>query len=377
MTDLGRDLADLQTPCLLLEVDIMDANIARVAGVAARHGVALRPHVKTPKSVEIGRRLTTGGCGITVSTLREAEGFARAGFRDMLYATTLAPQKAARMQALRAGGTDIVGVVDSLAGIAAIAAAAGDGPALPVLIELNLDDYRGGIRPDGGFDALAAALHASRAFELRGVMAYAGVSYDTAASDRGDLAERHRAGLVAAAARIEALGAPCPVRSFGSTPALLAAHDLRGVSEVRGGIYVFQDLFQAGIGACTIDDIALSVLATVIGHQPELNRLWIDAGGMALSKDRSTAGRPFDARYGLVAGVDGAREAPLWVQDVHQELGLVTRIDGASFDLSAYPIGSQLRVLPNHSDMTAAAYDSYHPIEGGRLAGEWARLNGW
>ncbi|QMW21567.1 alanine racemase [Sandaracinobacteroides saxicola] len=373
---MTTQLRDLQTPCLLLDLDIMARNIARVQTAAQRLGVGLRPHVKTPKAIEIGKELGGGIGPITVSTLSEADVFASAGFNDILYATLLSASKVSRVEALLAGGCRLLSLVDSPVAVAQLAAARRGARPLPVLIEIDVDGHRAGVRLGDAFDALAALLIADSGFTLLGAMSYAGASYDIEPDARAVLAERHRRALVAAGQRIAALGGQPEILSFGSTPALMAAATLEGVTEVRGGIFVFQDLFQAGIGACTLDDIALSVLSTVVGHQPDSKRLWIDAGGMALSKDRSTAGRSFDARYGLVTAADG-RRLPLWVADVHQELGLVESIDGTPIDFGSAPIGGQLRILPNHSDMTAAAYDRYHLLRGGQLVGTWARHNGW
>ncbi len=367
---------NLQTPCLLLDANVMQRNIDRVRAAAARHRVTLRPHVKTPKALEVALRHGGEAGPITVSTLSEAETFAAAGFTDILYATTLSPGKVTRVERMLARGVQVLCLVDDC-GVARALAEARKGPRpLPVLVELNIDDHRAGVRPGAAFSALVQMLIEDPAFDLAGAMSYAGASYDTNPADRAALAEQHRAALVEAGAEITAAGGHPRVLSFGSTPALLAAETLDGVTEVRGGIYVFQDLFQAGIEACTVDDIALTVLTTVLGHQPDLNRLWIDAGGMALSKDRSTAGRPFDARYGLALTAEGAM-TNLWVADVHQELGMVTTRDGSPVDFAAVLPGTMLRILPNHSDMTAAAYDRYHVIDGGELTAVWHRQNGW
>jgi D-serine deaminase-like pyridoxal phosphate-dependent protein len=126
-----------------------------------------------------------------------------------------------------------------------------------------------------------------------------------------------------------------------------------------------------------VDDIACAVLATVISHRRAEGRVIIDAGGLGLSKDRSTDGASFDAGYGLVASaIDGRLLDGLRVGSVHQEHGEITVTDPATFE--AHPIGSKLRVLPNHICMTAAMYDRYHLV--GQPDGAvrtWLRTNGW
>ncbi|MEH0072703.1 hypothetical protein V6L77_24685 [Pannonibacter sp. Pt2-lr] len=146
---------------------------------------------------------------------------------------------------------------------------------------------------------------------------------------------------------------------------------------MRAGVYMFQDVFQANLGVCRLDDIAMTVLTTVVSHAPHLNRLIIDAGGLALSKDRSCAIQANDCGYGLLWHEDGTLAEGLHVKGVSQEHGYVTSLDGSPVDLKAYPVGSRLRVLPNHACMTAAAYDGYHMIGNGAVTGWWPRVNGW
>ena len=151
-------------------------------------------------------------------------------------------------------------------------------------------------------------------------------------------------------------------------------------AEVRAGVYVFFDLFQAGIGSCGRDDIALAVLTTVIGNHPERGQLVVDAGALALSKDISTGalGEAGDCGYGLVADADtGVLLDDLYVHGVSQEHGIVRSRHG-SIEHAGFPIGRRLLVLPNHACLTAAAYDRYHVVgEGTAIEAVWPRVNGW
>ena len=146
---------------------------------------------------------------------------------------------------------------------------------------------------------------------------------------------------------------------------------------MRAGVYVFFDLFQAGLGVCKIDDIALSVLSTVISHKRSHRRLIIDAGGLALSKDRSTAGQARDCGYGLVARAETGEVIPgLQVGAVTQEHGMIDLPEG--FDFEKFPVGSRLRILPNHACMTAAAHGHYHVInDRGQILARWERCSHW
>jgi len=151
-----------------------------------------------------------------------------------------------------------------------------------------------------------------------------------------------------------------------------------GASELRAGVYTFWDVFQAGLGCCTVDDIALSVLTTVNGIYPAKNRLIVDAGALALSADRSTAGHDFDAGYGLVCDAGGEVIDDLIVANVNQEHGLISTRSGAPLPFERFSIGTQLRILPNHACMTAAMYDHYYVVDGDDTVVEtWERCKFW
>lgn len=265
-------------------------------------------------------------------------------------------------------------VVDSVAAAAMLAAfGRAEGLRLPVLIEVDTDGHRAGVRPDNAALLLSIGRVLHDGAELAGVMTHGGGSYDRRSPvGLAEHAELERAGAVRAAETLRAAGLPCATVSVGSTPTALFARTLAGVTEVRVGVYVFFDLVMAGLGVCTRDEIAIAVLATVVGHQPERGLLIVDAGWMALSRDRGTATHPVDQGYGLV----GDDEA-LIVAAATQEHGMIARRDGGPLDLTRYPIGSQLRILPNHACATAAQHDRYHVVEGETVIAAWPRFGGW
>ena len=358
----------------------MQANIRRMADRADALGVELRPHLKTCKSVEIARMIKPGRAGITVSTLQEAEYFARAGFRDIMYAVSIVPRKMPAVAALNEKGADIQVILDHPdAARAAAQQAEKLGTRLDVWIEIDVDGHRAGLEPD---DPLLVdtglQVGESKVLNLKGVMTHAGESYacrSTAELEQHAGLERRR--CVRAADRLRENGIKCPKVSVGSTPTALSAVSLEGVSELRAGVYVFFDLFQAGLGVCRMDDIALSVLTTVVSHKTSHRRLIVDAGGLALSKDRGTAEQAVDCGYGLVADAASGRLIPgLRVSSANQEHGIIELPPG--FDFQQFPLGSQLRILPNHACMTAAAHESYFVIDGeDRVIDLWERSNGW
>jgi D-serine deaminase-like pyridoxal phosphate-dependent protein len=191
-------------------------------------------------------------------------------------------------------------------------------------------------------------------------------------------AEAERAAAVAAAEILRGAGLPCPVVSVGSTPTARYADDLAGVTEVRAGVFMIGDLFQAGVGSCAVDDIALTVLATVIGHQREKGWIITDAGWMALSRDRGTARQAVDQGYGVACDRRGRPYADLIVQDANQEHGILALRKGSPAALPDLPVGARLRILPNHACATGAQHDRYHVMAGDRCTGEvWPRISGW
>ncbi|HWE99686.1 MAG TPA: DSD1 family PLP-dependent enzyme [Caulobacteraceae bacterium] len=373
-------LLELETPALVLDEAVMLANIARLKARMDRLGVALRPHVKTAKSVEAARRVLHGGTGpATVSTLKEAEVLFASGVSDILYAVGVAPQKLARVQALRSAGCDIAVVLDCAAQAHSVIEASRSGPPIPVLIEIDSDGHRSGIRPqDPTLEALGRLL-TDGGVELRGVMTHAGESYGAVGEAAlAAFAEQERAAAVEAADRLRAAGLDCAVVSVGSTPTAHFARDLSGVTEVRAGVYVFFDLVMAGIGVCQVCDIALSVLTTVIGHQAERGWIVVDAGWMALSRDRGTADQAVDQGYGLVCDLEGRPLGELIVVSANQEHGIVALRPGARGPAPDLPVGTRLRILPNHACATGAQFDDYAvlPASGGPLQ-SWPRFRGW
>lgn len=366
-------LDDLPTPCLVLDLRVLRRNVAAMAAAVARHpGIALRPHLKTAKSRDVARLAAPNHGAITVSTLAEARYFAEGGWSDQIYAVGITPQKLDALAVLNAAGAEVKAITDDLEAARAIAAYPGP---VSALIEVDVGEGRGGLRPDdGALPELAATLGP----RLAGVLAHAGHSYaERSAEAMAAVAEAERAGVVRAAERLRAAGHAVPIVSLGSSPTALHARSLEGVTEVRAGVYMFGDLFQMQLGTHAPEDIALTVLASVIGRRPERNAVLLDAGALALSKDRSTEAAPRDYGFGLLldrAGRPGFGEAV--VARVHQEHGEARGAEPLPFD--RLPVGARVRVAPNHTCMTAAAHDRYHVVDGGeRVVAVWERVNGW
>ena len=366
-------LTDLQTPCLVLDRGILARNIDAMAAVAARLGVGLRPHMKTAKSIDVARMaLAAGARGITVSTLAEAEYFARHGLSDMTYAVGITPRKLDRVAALNAAGAGVTVITDDPDAAAAIAA---HPSRIRALVEVDSGEHRGGMPPASDRLLATAARLGDR---LAGVLTHAGHSYaGRGVAEMAAIAEAERAAVTAAADRLRAAGHAVETVSMGSSPTLRHAAHLDGVTEVRAGVYMFGDLFQAGILTHAREDIALTVLSSVIGLRAADHRFVVDAGGLALSKDRSTQAGPVDHGFGLVLSADGtAGLGHATIAAAYQEHGIVVA-DPAS-PMPALAVGDLVRIVPNHTCMTAAAHARYHVVDGSdEVIATWDRVNGW
>lgn len=381
MQNNSQDLAGIDTPAAIVSLPRMQRNIARMQRQADALGVRFRPHVKTSKCADVvAAQLAAGATGITVSTLKEADQFFARGVTDILYAVGMAPHRLAHALDLRQRGCALQILTDSVEGARAIAEyGRAHGHAFEVLIEIDTDGHRSGIRP--GEDLLlevGRALHEG-GMRLAGVLTHAGSSYELHTPEAlAALAEQERAGCVQAAQRLRAAGLPCPIVSVGSTPTALEAASLEGVTELRAGVYVFFDLVMRNVGVCRTEDIALSVLTTVIGHQADKGWAIVDAGWMAMSRDRGTGKQQRDYGYGQVCTVDGAPIEGYLLSAANQEHGILSREGAADTDIAArFPAGTRLRILPNHACATGAQFPAYQALAEDGTVQTWERFHGW
>jgi D-serine deaminase-like pyridoxal phosphate-dependent protein len=325
-------------------------------------------------------QIKAGARGITVSTLKEAEQFFAAGITDILYAVGITANKLPQALALLQKGCDLKILTDSVQSAAAISAfGMANNMIFKVMIEIDTDDHRSGIKPDSPQLLDVAKALAVGGAELFGVMTHAGSSYDLNTPEALEqMAEQERAGCVHASQRLREAGFTCPVVSVGSTPTALSASQLEGVTEVRAGVYVFFDLVMHNVGVCTTDDIALSVLTTVIGHQEEKGWVIVDAGWMAMSRDRGTQKQTTDFGYGQVCTADGAPLSGYMMTGANQEHGIISRRDEPDLSIvTRFPVGTQLRLLPNHACATAAQFPEYQVLTTQQNIQTWPRFYGW
>jgi D-serine deaminase-like pyridoxal phosphate-dependent protein len=275
-------IADLTTPALLLDLDVLEKNLSRMQERANRLGVALRPHGKTHKCPEIAKRqIELGAIGLTVATLKEARAFASAGITDLTWAFPLPPCHAGAAVAL-ARAITLRLVVDSGEAVdALLAAGAGkDSPPVHVWLKVDCGYHRAGVDPGSGYAAtLAQRLATEPPLVFDGILTHSGHAYDVASSEEAArVAEEERSVMTSFAGKLREGGIPVPGISVGSTPAMSAVKNLDGVTEIRPGNYAFYDGAQWAMGSCGLDDCAVTVLASVISHQPGASWFVTDAG---------------------------------------------------------------------------------------------------
>ena len=368
-----RTIRSLPTPALLLDADILERNVKRMAEKVARLGARLRPHVKTHKCIEIGRlQQRHGARGITVATIAEAQAFAKAGFDDITWAVPLPVSRLGEVIRLARKVTLRV-LVDSEAAARALAArAARAGLRVHTWLEVDCGYHRSGVNPESAANvAFARRIAEDPALEFDGVLTHAGHAYHArTAEERAAIARQEREVTAAFAAKLREAGIAVPCVSVGSTPTMAATDSLAGVDEVRPGNYAFYDWMQAAAGVCAVEDVAVSVLATVISHQKGADHCIVDAGALAMSKDQGPG--PAELRRGLgpvhraLAG--SGLEDDLALVAVSQEHGF---LGGAAGVEGRFAVGERVRIMPNHSCLTAAMFDEYWVTRGEDVVDRW------
>lgn len=372
------DLQTLKTPSLLLDVGRVRRNAARMTARVESFGASLRPHVKTHKCVEVARIQTEGHAGgITVSTLAEARAFAAHGFRDITYAVPVEPGKFAEAIELAICCERFALITDDVSiPIALDDAARRAGVTLDLFLKVDCGYHRCGVEPDRP-EALEIPRLISDAPNLRfaGILTHAGHSYGARSHDELLSIARHERDLMKEfAARLSSGGIEVPTLSVGSTPTITQVDHLDGVDEARPGNYIFFDAFQAALGSCQFDDCALTVLASVVHRDRARRKVVLDAGAIALSKDRGACELDPACGFGRVLDLEGD-DLGLRVGSVSQEHGQVLVDDDALLDRLS--VGSRVRVLANHSCLTAAQHSHYNVLEGERVVERWEIQRGW
>ena len=356
-------MIDVETPALLLHHDVMERNLEQMAARAKRLGVALRPHIKTHKCLELGRRqIARGAKGVTVSTLFEAEAFANGGFTDLTWAFPLDRTHVPHVQRIVARGVTLRVVLDDLETARAVA-----GSGLHVWLKVDCGYHRAGVDPSSRYGLeVARELGAERGITFDGILSHSGHAYRTRNKEEAaQIAEQERQVMAWFAELLRKDSLPVRGVSVGSTPAMVAVKDLTGVTEARPGNYIFYDRTMVLIGCCERKDVAVTVLATVVSHQPGASHFVIDAGALSLSKDLGPAHLGLETAYGEVKG-----HPELSVASVSQEHGLIRAASPAAIE-GKFKVGQQIEIVPNHSCLTEAHFDEYVVVQGDRVMDRW------
>lgn len=351
---LGSPIEALATPAVLVDLDVLERNIARMAARAREAGVRLRPHAKTHKCPEIGRlQRAAGAWGLSVAKVGEAEVFADAGFDDLFVAyPVVGEDKGRRLLALADRAHLAVGV-DSVEGATTLARPFGQaGRALDVLLKVDVGYGRVGVTPDRVV-AVGRAVAGLPGLRLRGVFTHAGHGY--LAETKGEveaIARQEGEGLARAAAELRTVGLPIEDVSVGSTPTAARSMRVEGVTECRPGNYVFHDASQVALGTCAVQDCALTIVATVVSV-PAADRAVVDAGSKTLSSDPL---RPVAGGYGQILG----RRSRL--DKLSEEHGVIAIAEGETFR-----VGERVTILPNHACVVANLHDRLVGVSMGRV----------
>jgi D-serine deaminase-like pyridoxal phosphate-dependent protein len=367
-----------RTPSLLLDIDRVRQNAGRMAENARQNNVRLRPHIKTHKCIEVAKIQTEGHDGaITVSTLEEARAFAKHGFTDITYAVPIEQGKFADAIDIKRGGTKLNLLTDDAATVNALDKAATDaGETFEVFVKIDVGTHRCGVEPDSDA-AIEIPRQISGAANLKfvGILTHAGHSYDAKTKDEiVNVARHERDSMVELAERLRSDGVEVPCVSIGSTPTMMCVDHLDGIDEIRPGNYIFFDGFQATLGSCKFEDTALTVLAAVIHRDAKRRRLVVDAGAIALSKDRGPTHLDPACGYGHVLDLD-CNETGMRVTGMSQEHGEIHAADSETFE--RFKVGDRVRILANHSCLTAAQHSHYNVIEDGQMVDQWKIHRGW
>jgi D-serine deaminase-like pyridoxal phosphate-dependent protein len=356
------ELSAIETPALLLDLEVVERNLARMAERARKLGVQLRPHAKTHKCPELGlRQMAHGAVGLTVATLAEAEAFVDAGVKDITWAFPIDPTHIVHAQRIAARPhTTLRVITDDLATARALG-----GSGLHVWLKVDSGTHRAGVDPTSPYAMdVAQELGREDGLVFDGILTHSGHAYKTRNhTEAAAVAEQERLVMVQFAKRLVVAGVPVRGVSVGSTPAMAAVKDLTGVTEVRPGNYVFYDRTMVLIGCCRARDVGVTVLATIVSHQPGADHCVMDAGALALSKDPGPAHLDLAPSFG-----DVRRHRALHVASMSQEHGVVR---GSAAALRKMHVGDRIEIVPNHSCLAVAHFDDYHVMRDGREIDRW------
>ncbi len=353
-----RPLEDLPTPAVLIDLDVLERNVARMAERSRAAGVKLRPHAKTHKVVEVGRlQLAFGAEGLSLAKVGEAEVFAEAGFEDIFLAyPTVGGDRARRLLALSdrvrlSVGTDSVEGARTLSEVFRAARRT-----LDVVLKIDCGFQRVGVEPGRALE-VARAVAELPGLALRGIFTHAGQAYHAQTpAEVTEVGKNEGETVAALAGELRAAGLPIDRVSVGSTPTAAHAMRVSGITECRPGNYVYHDASQIALGTCAPKDCAMTVAATVVSV-PAPDRAVVDAGSKTLSSDTL---RPRVGGYGQVLGTSSR------IERLSEEHGVVRIEPGDRFR-----VDDRVSILPNHACVVSNLHDRIYGVRAGAVETEW------
>jgi D-serine deaminase-like pyridoxal phosphate-dependent protein len=350
----------IETPAMVVDLDVMEANLRRVAGYAAAHGLRLRPHTKTHKSVNLAKRqLALGAAGLTVAKVSEAEVMLGASPADVLVAFPVIGKAKLERLAQVARRTRVTVALDSLFAARQLSeAACAAGVSFGVLAEMDAGLGRVGVEPGRPLVELAQAIARLPRLEFAGIAFYPGHIKDLDEAGRRALAQLGEL-LGSVLADFSRAGLEARIVSGGSTPTLYHSHELDGLTEIRPGTYVFNDLNTVRSGGCALEDCAARILATVVSTARPGQAI-IDGGSKTFSSDRSAD--PADATFGRLMEAPGAR-----FHKMNEEHGFIdiTRAE------VGFSVGDRVRVIPNHVCVAMNLHERVYGLRGDTVEEVW------
>lgn len=372
------NLQTLKTPSLVIDYDRLRRNAATMSERTLYLNAALRPHVKTHKCVEVARLQTAGhNGGLTVSTLAEARAFIAHGFGDITYAVPIEPGKFDEAFELVKTSERFSLITDDLeTAVLLDENARRKGLTVELFLKVDCGYHRCGVEPESGAAReIPRFITAASSLRFAGILTHAGHSYHAHSREELLAIARHERDVMTEfAGKLRADGVLVPTVSIGSTPTITHVDHLTGVDEARPGNYIFFDAFQATLGSCGFDDCALTVLTAIVHLDRRRRKIIVDAGSIALSKDRGAVEFDPTCGYGRVLDVEG-NDLGLRVEGLSQEHGEIIAEDDSLF--GQLRVGTRLRVLANHSCLTAAQHSHYNVLQGESIVDRWEIQRGW
>ena len=371
MGQIDTSLLELETPHILLDQGRLQANIQLIQNIANTRGVNVRPHIKTHKCLELARQqIMAGAVGITASKVDEALVFINNGIRSVTvaYPLVVASKLDRLIAAALAHDVDLRLIVDSPAGVVAIAKTAEKHQKqISIFLKIDVGLHRCGLAEDDpSLVELVQKIVQEPALNFLGLLSHAGHTYGAEDADAArKIAQEECEILMRIQKNLESVGIEVSEVSVGSTPGTLASDSYDGITEIRPGNYVFMDRMPLRLKLIELNQIALSVLATVVSQNSDY--FIIDAGSKTLSSDKGAHGMSGMEGFGLAYPAERFedKDYEMIVAKLSEEHGFVIRKD---FDLE---IGAKLRLIPNHACVVANLLDTYTVLNDGHITEHW------